>query len=460
MAAKLEIVILSGESSGRRYELPPHGLRLGRSSSNDIHISDGELSRNHCMFEFSPKGELTVIDLASANGTLVNGVAIGSEPVPLKPGDEISAGSSLLKVVDPSVGETPAKPAERVDLGFNPPPQAGADGQEGDGSGRAQKTPAPFRKAMVALAALLIVAIVIVLDSGDKVISLFSSPKEEKRSVKEEAKPALSSVISLHYEKIDADSSRIFRYCANVDREGVLSVEFDDIPGENRHMSRRKTLSAAAKAELEKIFAQSDWLNLENSYSGPDAKSENALKSRRIVLVGADGVKEVVIENRLEPDGFPRIRERLEAWVNNELGVQSIQRSRAELESSSELCEELGDAKWEERDVGMGNLSEAIRFFKLAKNDLISLGSNTKDTHRIQEKINKAESELKKRYDAVRAEAERARQIGDWDRAKEEFAKIREMIPSREDDRHREAIANLEDIENRIQSLDKKGKRK
>ena len=317
-----------------------------------------------------------------------------------------------------------------------------------------------MRIVLLGVIAFLVVAIALVLEFGDKLISVGASKKRSAKVVTEAPKDFLRKIISFQYEKVDADSKRIFRYFATLDQSGILSVEFDDLPGENRHMSRRKELTDAARAELEKIFAESEWAKLESHYSGADVKSENALKSRRIKLVGRDGVKEVVVENRLEPDGFPRIRERLEAWVNNELGVQSIQRSRAELESSSEHCEELGDAKWEERDVEMANLSEAIRFFKLAKNDLITLGSNTKDVQRIQSKIEKAEGELKRRYDDVRGEAERARQIGDWDRAKEEFSKIREMIPARDDDRHREAIANLEDIENRIQTLNKKGKRK
>ena len=462
MADKLEIVFLTGPNKGKRFDISSAALRIGRSSSSDVQIPDEELSRNHCMIEVSADGALTIADLASANGTFVNGENIEGDTKPLKAGDEVSIGTSVFVIASPtSPSPLPSpSPNNSIDLGFGGAKASDAASSGGEISDNVQKSSSAMRIVLLGVIAFLVVAIALVLEFGDKLISVGASKKRSAKVVAEAPRDSLRKIISFQYEKVDADSKRIFRYFANLDQSGILSVEFDDLPGENRHMSRRKELTDAARAELEKIFAESDWAKLESHYSGADVKSENALKSRRIRLVGRDGVKEVVVENRLEPDGFPRIRERLEAWVNNELGVQSIQRSRAELESSSEHCEELGDAKWEERDVEMANLSEAIRFFKLAKNDLITLGSNTKNVQRIQIKIEKAEGELKRRYDDVRGEAERARQIGDWDRAKEEFSKIREMIPARDDDRHREAIANLEDIENRLQTLNKKGKRK
>ena len=458
MAEKLELVFLAGPLKDRRFEISSAALRIGRSSSNDVQIPDEELSRNHCMIEVSADGALTIADLASANGTFVNGVNIEGETKPLKPGDEVSIGISVFALF--ASASPSASAGNSIDLGFGGAKTSEVSSAGGEISDNVQKSTPALRLVLMGVIAFLVVAIALVLEFGDKMISAGGSKKKVANAVREVPKESFRKIVSFEYEKVDADSRRLFRYFANLDHSGVLSVEFDDLPGENRHMSRRKELTDASRAELEKIFAEGDWVKLESHYSGADVKSENALKSRRIRLVGRDGVKEVVVENRLEPDGFPRIRERLEAWVNNELGVQSIQRSRAELESSSEHCEELGDAKWEERDVEMANLSEAIRFFRLAKNDLITLGSNTKDVARIQGKIEKAEGELKKRYDDVRGEAERARQIGDWDRAKEEFSKIREMIPARDDDRHREAIANLEDIENRIQSLNRKGKRR
>ncbi|MBQ3344697.1 MAG: FHA domain-containing protein [Kiritimatiellae bacterium] len=85
--SKLELQIANGEFAGQRYAVGPGGLRLGRSSSNDIHINDEELSRNHCFFEAEGETGLRVTDLASANGTVLNGRVIGGDPEALHAGD-------------------------------------------------------------------------------------------------------------------------------------------------------------------------------------------------------------------------------------------------------------------------------------------------------------------------------------------------------------------------------------
>lgn len=72
-----ELMIMNGTLAGQRFEVKDGGLRLGRSSSNDIHVPDEELSRNHCLFETVGESGVRVTDLASANGTLVNGVPLG-----------------------------------------------------------------------------------------------------------------------------------------------------------------------------------------------------------------------------------------------------------------------------------------------------------------------------------------------------------------------------------------------
>ena len=46
MVQRPELEIASGALAGKRFAVPPGGLRLGRSSSNDICIPDEELSRN------------------------------------------------------------------------------------------------------------------------------------------------------------------------------------------------------------------------------------------------------------------------------------------------------------------------------------------------------------------------------------------------------------------------------
>lgn len=459
---------MSGEQTGKRFSVPQTGLRLGRSSSNDVHIADEELSRNHCMFECDGEDGLRVVDLASANGTFVNGTQLGSDACKLHVGDVIAVGATTLKVVGESAPTvvTPVNvvkevPSGVVDLGLG----GGSGGASpaaapSDGAAAYPAAGAPMRRKIVnviwvCVAALLLAAIVLLL----------TTPTDRRSSESRSSEPADSAqkqkaLYSLSYEKVDADASHVFRYGADVDEDGALHVVFDDLPGENRRMDREGKLSSWAKDELGRIFDSPEWTELEDVYSGPSASSENALRSWRLRIVRGGSVKEVRIENTLEPKGFQMVRERLETLVNNELGVQSIQRSRDELIKSSEHGEELGDEKWDARDVEYGNLSECISSYKSAKNDLASLGSNVEAAGRLQRKIEKAEAELKRRYDEVRFEAERAKQIGDWERARTEFRKLCDMIPDKGDPRHAEANANMVDVENRLEAVKKGGNRK
>ena len=66
------IRVEKGPDVGFESAVPPGGASLGRSSQNDIVFHDEMLSRHHCRIWFD--GEIPVVsDLATVNGTLVNG---------------------------------------------------------------------------------------------------------------------------------------------------------------------------------------------------------------------------------------------------------------------------------------------------------------------------------------------------------------------------------------------------
>ena len=455
MAKRLEILVETGELAGKRFEVPAYGLRLGRSSSNDIHIADEGLSRNHCLFECSGELDITVVDLASANGTFVNGEALDVNPRVLKINDEIQVGSTILKVVGeeaiaPTMQPTIVGGGKDVDLGFGPSANVGETAKDTAPS----KGSSIAKIIMLILVGLLVGAIAYVLVCGNPLDK--AKPKKAASVAKES-----DNIISFSYEKVEADSTRVFRYAAELSSAGELTVQFDDLPRENRRVPPApKKISDSDMEILERIFANDLWGTFKSEYKGSSSGVENTLKLWRIKLVRKNGIKEVSVLNELEPEGFANIRSDLETWANNILGVQSIERSRDELEKSSLENETLGDEKWDKRDVQDRNLSDAIACYTLAKNDLTSLGANAQDIDRIQVKINKVKEELNIRYKQVRSEADRYKAIGDLDAAREEFAKIRAMIPSREDPRHREAEKNIELIELKRYEDESKGKRR
>jgi pSer/pThr/pTyr-binding forkhead associated (FHA) protein len=83
----------TGPSAGKVYEIGT-SLRIGRHPYNEVSLPDLSVSRYHCWLTFL-EGRPWIEDLASANGTLVNGRRIASR-VALRPGDVVCLGETEL----------------------------------------------------------------------------------------------------------------------------------------------------------------------------------------------------------------------------------------------------------------------------------------------------------------------------------------------------------------------------
>ena len=78
-------------------KLEASGLLIGRDAKScDLHMNDPSVSRRHARF-FTEQGTLWVEDLASANGTMVNGRAVKkNSPTELPDQGEVSFGAVIL----------------------------------------------------------------------------------------------------------------------------------------------------------------------------------------------------------------------------------------------------------------------------------------------------------------------------------------------------------------------------
>ena len=83
--------------AARKVSLDRPVTTIGRSSMNDLPVSDKMLSRQHARIVRDNDGGLTVEDLGSRNGTFLNGERL-TMVQPLKPGDRITVGGVTLKV--------------------------------------------------------------------------------------------------------------------------------------------------------------------------------------------------------------------------------------------------------------------------------------------------------------------------------------------------------------------------
>jgi len=92
---------------GGKREIPVTGSTvIGRSPQVAVPLDDAKLSREHCSVFFDGS-KFVVEDLASRNGTFLNGHKVASV-APLYGGDEIKIGNTAIRFVldptDPGVG--------------------------------------------------------------------------------------------------------------------------------------------------------------------------------------------------------------------------------------------------------------------------------------------------------------------------------------------------------------------
>lgn len=438
----------SGDDKGRVYKVTSMGIRLGRSSLNDIHIPDEELSRNHCLFEMSSSGELRITDLASANGTMVNGEKIGAETKILKKGDIIEVGNSILTVVDsdkPKPMELKLPKAEtNVDLGL----QKKEEFEAKDENPTEEKRERPMLLNFVWLGVAILMAV-----AGYLLLQVPRENKNEITAIAEGEEELPQKLKALDYEKIDADSGRIFRYHIVIDENAKILLELDDVPAANRHVRKSAKLSAKAIERLLEMLCKDGVATLEREYSGENPMTINELKSYKLSN-NIDGViQECYIENAPEPEAFRDLREKLETFVNNELGIWSIQYPKEKLLELSFGAYELGDSKWDERDVEFGNVAAAIKAYNESIFYLDTINPKPEWFNKVRENLKVAKEELDRRYKEQLFKADRAINTGHWDDAKTELMLLMEMIPDSEDERHTTAERKLLDVTNRIKGV-------
>jgi len=88
--------IMNGGFEGMTYDLRDDEIVIGRNPTTDITLLDEGISREHAMVLFDEDANAFVIeDLASTNGTKLNGKRIRSAP--LSEGDQIQVGQTLFR---------------------------------------------------------------------------------------------------------------------------------------------------------------------------------------------------------------------------------------------------------------------------------------------------------------------------------------------------------------------------
>jgi|GEM_PF-1157063 len=80
---------------------------VGRARECSLQLlHDPELSRVHCTIRRSAENTFALVDEGSTNGTFLNEDKVGSEERPLKEGDRIRIGTTVLVFREQEVGRT------------------------------------------------------------------------------------------------------------------------------------------------------------------------------------------------------------------------------------------------------------------------------------------------------------------------------------------------------------------
>ncbi|TNF62155.1 MAG: FHA domain-containing protein, partial [Deltaproteobacteria bacterium] len=71
-------------------------IKIGRLQTSDVRLDDDKVSRMHAVIEVTAPGEVFIIDLGSASGTLVNGEKVNKRK--LQTGDQVQVGNKRLHI--------------------------------------------------------------------------------------------------------------------------------------------------------------------------------------------------------------------------------------------------------------------------------------------------------------------------------------------------------------------------
>ena len=439
MAERLKIECVSPTGEVKTYDVGPAGLSVGRASTNDLVIPDEMLSRKHCLFQPSGETGLKVADLASANGTFVNGVQVGASDVELHAGDVVTAGDQKFSIR--GAGTPPVK-AGGVDLGLGASQSAG-DAAKADAPAHRGS---PLRIALWAVAlvvAVLAVMLVMLVDFPAAEPVVISQPAEEKDA---------DGISSVEFEKVDADSKGIYRYAIAYDGfSGELSVQYHDLPVNNRQLQKKTKLSPKAVGVLREICdGAAGFFTLDREYSGADPLELNSLKSRRIRIVRGRKVTCVTVANVEEPAEFRSLREALETFSRNELGTWAIEYSRDKLIELSHQRAETAKQKYDEREVDYGNLFASVKAYRESVFYLETVDPKPEGYSDILERLEVSSKALDESYREMRFQADKALNMQDWEVAADRLKILCLIVPDKDDDRNREAKAKLVDVEKRL----------
>ena len=94
---RVTLLVVQGHPQGKHLFFPPGNYYFGRGAECQVRPNSAMISRQHCLLRISETA-VSLRDLGSRNGTLVNGVLISTEQE-LKIGDQFQIGQLVFELL-------------------------------------------------------------------------------------------------------------------------------------------------------------------------------------------------------------------------------------------------------------------------------------------------------------------------------------------------------------------------
>jgi hypothetical protein len=160
MPTPITLKVFRGDELVRSEQFNREIIKIGRLASAHLCLDDEKISRIHSVIEVSPDGNLSIIDMGSAEGTFVNGKKVSRGA--LRAGDQITLGGLRIVVDSPEAAAASSVPVAEHNVAVSIPVAAVAakrtNGHAKEAPVAAEPAPAP---AVAASAAAIAAAVAV-----------------------------------------------------------------------------------------------------------------------------------------------------------------------------------------------------------------------------------------------------------------------------------------------------------
>jgi hypothetical protein len=399
----------------------------------------------HGRFFFKSDGTLWVTDFGAGEKTTVGGAPVDEHQ--LKVGDLVEVGETAFRIIStvqaamvttaPFSEEEPSSEHaesdnEEIDLGFR---REMRSKKQAENKGETKSSSLTSRLLQVGVILLFLIVLMIV---GPSLLEL---SKTEVTTVQQE------EALTFSYERVVGSPKNIFRYHVELDDKGVFSVRIDDLKT-NRHQVESKQINDTVVEQLSHGIEASGFFDVDSDYAGT---VDNQYDLYKLAVLRNNRFHHITVLNWTPPAAIKRATQLIEDFAVSELGISfTWMKEPEELMALAENAFEVGEARYNERDVRYNNLATAISHLKETMLYLETIEPKPALYHRASALLEAAEMEQNVRYEDYLFRSDRAIRLKNWDEAAKYLRILSELIQDRSDPRFEKVSSKLLNVEEHL----------